>query len=190
VHPSLPVKTVKELIAYAKARPGKLNYAAASGSTQLAAELFKAMTGVNIVHIPYKNMSSALTDLMSGYVTLMMGISAIAPLLESGKLRALAVTTSEPSALYPGLPTVAATVPGYDAVSVTVLLAPAKTPEAIINRLNQEAVRFVNTPQAKERFLSAGTEAVGNSPDKLAAQIKAEMAKLGKVIKDAGIKVN
>ncbi len=192
VHPSVPAKSVKELIALAKARPGELNYASpGTGTTQhLATELFKSMARVNILHVPSKGSPLAITAMISGEVQLMIfEAGLLAPHVKSGKLRALAVTTAEPSALVPGLPTVAASgVPGYEAVSMTGILAPAKTPEAIINRLNQEIVRVVNRTDVKEKFFNAGTEAVGSTPEQFAATIKSDIVKTSKVIKDAGIK--
>ena len=194
VHPSLPVKTVKDLIALAKAKPGMLNYAASGlgASSHLAAESFKAMARVNIVHVPYKANAGALIDLISGQVQLMFSTTTAAvPHMQSGKLKALAVTSAEPSALLPGVPTVASTgLPGYQAASVNAMFAPAKTPAAVIGRLNQEIVRVLKTPEAKDRLFNAGLEAVGSSPEELAAFVKSEMSRLGKVIKDAGIKAN
>jgi len=191
VHPSMPVKSIKELIALAKARPGELNFGsvASGGPDHLAAELLKSMTGIKISHVPYKGIAPALQALLSGEVQLTFGsIASVMPHVKSGRLRALAVTSAEPSALLPGLPPVAATVPGFEVVPVTGMWAPAKTPAAIINRLNQEIVRFLRTPEAKEKFLSAGIEPVGNSPEEFTAIIKSEMAIMSKVIKDAGIK--
>ena len=194
LHPSVPVKSVKELIALAKARPGELNYASSGtgSNTHLAAELFKSMAGVNIVHVPYMGTSPAITSLISGETQLYItDTGLVAPHVKSGKLRALAVTSAAPSALAPGLPTVAASgVPGYEAVAMTGIWAPAKTPGAIIARLNQEIVRVLNLPDVKEKFLNAGAEVVGSSPEQLAATIKSEIAKISKVIKDAGIKTN
>ena len=194
VHPSLPVKTVKELIALAKAKPGILNYSSGSigGSGHLAVELFASMAGIKMVHIPYKGTALAVSALISGEVQLLLNdAGTMMPHVKPGKLRALAVASAEPSALTPGLPTVAASgVPGYEWAGVSVILAPAKTPGAIINRLNQEIVRVFNTADVKERFFNAGQEVVGSSPEELAAVIKSDMAKLGKLIKDAGIKAN
>jgi tripartite-type tricarboxylate transporter receptor subunit TctC len=191
VHPSLPVKSVKDLIALAKAKPGELNYSSGptGGPNHLAAELFKSMAGVNIVHVSYQGGGPAVTALMGGEVQLLFSLAATAtPHVRSGKLRALAVSSAQPSALAPDLPTVAMTLPGYEAGSMTGMFAPAKTPQAIINRLNQEIVRFLKTPETKEKFLSAGIEPVGSSPAESGAKMKSEMAALGKVIKDAGIK--
>jgi len=194
VHPSMPVKSVKELIALAKARAGELNYASVSigGSTHLAVELFKSMAGINIVHIPYKGAATAVPALLSGDVQLMIfDTGVLGPHVKLGKLRGLAVTSGQPSALFPALPTVTASgLPGYETVGMTGLFAPVKTPAAIIDRLNQEIVRALNRPEVKERFLSAGLEIVGNSPEQFAATMKSDMAKMGKVIKDSGIKVN
>ena len=192
VHPSLPAKSVRELIALAKASPGKLNYGSSTiGSTaHLAAELFKAMAGVNIVRIPYKSLGPAVTDLIGGQVDLMFAVTAsLMPHVKSGRLRALAVTTVEPSVLAPGLPTVAASgLPGYQATSIYAISAPLKTAPAIISRLHREIVRVLNLADVKQRFLDVGSETVGSSPEELGATIKSEMTRLGKVIKDAGIK--
>lgn len=192
VHPSLAANSIKDLIALAKAKPGELNYATTGGgsSSYLAGELFKALAGVDLVNISYKGVGLALTDLIAGRVQLMIPpATATAPHVKSGKLRALAVTSAEPSALYPGLPTVAASgVPGYELVSRTGVFAPAKTPAAIIKRLNQELVRFLHGAEAKRKFLNAGIETVGSSPEQFAAIIKSEITVFAKVIKDARIK--
>lgn len=192
VHPSLAANSIKDLIALAKAKPGELNYATTGGgsSSYLAGELFKALAGVDLVNISYKGVGLALTDLIAGRVQLMIPpATATAPHVKSGKLRALAVTSAEPSALYPGLPTVAASgVPGYELVSRTGVFAPAKTPAAIIKRLNQELVRFLHGAEAKQKFLNAGIETVGSSPEQFAAIIKSEITVFAKVIKDARIK--
>ena len=194
VHPSLPVKSAKELIALAKARPGTLNYGSGNpGSpSHLAGELFKSMAGAKIVHVAYKGVAPAVTALITGEVQVIILDSAlIEPHAKSERLKALAVTSAEPSALTPGLPTVSATgLPGYEMVGLAGIWAPAKTPAAIINRLNQEIVRYITQPAVKERFLNAGAEVVASSPDQFAAFIKADVAKMGKVIKEAGIKMN
>jgi len=193
VNPSLAANSVKELIALAKAKPGALNYASAAtgSSTHLAAELFKSMAGVNMVRVNYKGGAAAATDLMAGQVQLMFfSPPPVMPHVKAGKLRALAVTSREPSALAPGLPTVEASgLPGFESVTVTGIFAPAKTPAAAIKRLNQEIVRLVKTPEAREKFFNSGSEVVGSSPEELAAAGKSETAKWGKVIKEAGIRV-
>lgn len=191
VHPSVPVKSVEELIALAKARPGELNYGTGGpgSSNHLSAELFKALAGVNLVMINYKGTGASITGLVGGEVQLMFaGLGPAAPQIKSGKLRALAVTTAEPSALTPDLPTVAQFLPGYDAAVLTGMFVPARTPAAIISRLHREVVAVLNRGEVKERLFNLGIEIVGNSPEAFAAIIKADMAKLGKVIKDAGIR--
>ena len=191
VHPSLPVKSVRELISLAKARPGELNYASnGMGSvTHLAAALFTTMAGVNIVHIPYKGSGPALNDLIAGQVQVRFaGAGGVMSHIKSGRLGMLAVTSVQPSALFPGLPTVAATVPGYAMVTMVGVFAPAKTPVTIINLLNREIVRVLNQADVKEKLLNAGSEVVAGSPEQLSAYLKSEVAKWGKAIKDAGIK--
>ena len=192
VHPSLAVKSVAELVALAKAKPGELNYGTGSaGSTpHLAAALFKSMAGINIVRVPYKGSAPALTALIGGQLQFMFpSTSSVAPHLNSGRLKALAVTIAQPSALAPGLPTVAASgLPGYESASLLGAFAPAGTPAALINRLNQEMVRALMRTDAKERLFNFGVEAVGSSPEQFAAAVKSEMAKWGKVIRDAGIR--
>jgi tripartite-type tricarboxylate transporter receptor subunit TctC len=192
VHPSVAASSVKELIALAKAKPGQLNYGsgATGGAGHLAGELLKSMAGVNIVHVPYKGNAPQVTGLITGEVHMVIGdVSLVMPHVKSGKLRALAVTSAEPSAMVPGLPTVAASgVPGYESGAIYGMWAPAKTPRAIIQRLNQEVVRYLRKPEAKEKFFNAGAEIVANSPEEFAAIIKSDIAKWGKLIKDVGIK--
>jgi tripartite-type tricarboxylate transporter receptor subunit TctC len=192
VHPSLPVTSVRELIALAKARPGQLNDAGANigSSAHLTAELFKAMTGVRIVRVPYKGVGPALIALIAGHVQLMFpSAGSIAPHVKAGRLRALAVTSSRPSALTPGLPTVAASgLPGYESVAMFGILAPARTPAPLVSRLQREVAKALASPEVKARFFEAGVEPVGSSPEEYAATIRSEMDKWGKVIRDAGIR--
>jgi tripartite-type tricarboxylate transporter receptor subunit TctC len=192
VHPSVPAASVKQLIALATSRPGELNCATGNAGTSnhLAAELFKSMAHVNITRIPYKGAAPAINDLISGQVQLMFGsASAVAQHVQSGRLRALAVTSAQPSALAPGLPTVAAAgVPGYSLVAAFGVFAPARTPAVIIDRLHDHIVRVLREPDVKERLFKSGSEAVGSSPAEFAATIKAEMTGLGKLITDAGIR--
>ena len=190
VHPSAAAGSIKELIALAREKPGQLNYASAGTGTvaHLSAELFKTMAGVNIVHVPYKGAGPALVALIGGQVQLSFSsASSVMSHIKSGKLRGLAITSAQPSALAPGLPPVASSVPGYELVGITALFAPAKTPVAVIRQLNQEMVRYLTQPDTKERYLSGGSEVVASSPEELAATMKAEMNRLGKVIRDAGI---
>ncbi len=193
VHPSLPVTSVKDLIALAKASPGEINYASGpvGAANHLAAELFKALAGVNLVRIGYKGAGPALNDMIGGQVKVMFATTgSVTGHVKSGRLIGLAVTGAEPSALVPGLPTVAASgVPGYVSDAIYGLFAPAKTPVAIINRLHQETVRYLTMPETRERFFNSGVETVGSSPQEFAAVIKSESVRLGKVIKSAGIGV-
>ena len=192
VHPSVPAKSVKELIALAKARPGALNYGSAgAGSTNhLAAELFNVMAGVKTVRINYKGVGPAVSALVSGEVHWMIvNLPAVAAYIQSGRLMQLAITSAEPSPLRPGLPTMsAAGVAGFESVLLSGVFAPAATPAPIVNRLNQEVVRAINLPDIKEKFLSLGIETVGNSPQQATAAVKSEIAKVSKLIKDAGIR--
>lgn len=194
VHPSLRVKTVQELIALAKQKPGALNYAVSGvgNSNHLAGELFKTMAGVNLVQVNYRGAPLALNDLLSGRVEVMFATAtAAAPHVASGKLTALAVTSAQPTALFPGVPTIAASgVPGYESGATLGAFAPAATPAAIINLLNTEIVQVLNAPEAKDRLFKAGIEVVGSSPAQFAAAIKADMARLGKVIRQAGMRTD
>jgi tripartite-type tricarboxylate transporter receptor subunit TctC len=190
VHPTLPVKSVKELIALAKAKPGELNYAAGTigVSPHLSAELFKALAGVNIIMIPYKGGGPALNGLIGGEAHLMFpNAGAVIAHIRSGRVRALAVSTAKPSPLLPDLPTIASTVPGYDTAATICVFAPAHTPAAIIDLLSHEMARTLNRPEVKQRLSNLGAEVVASSPAELAAYMRADMAKMGKVIKDAGI---
>ncbi len=193
VHPSVSANTVRELIELAKAKPGELNYAAgATGSSNhLAGELFKSMAGVNIASIPYKGGGPALNDVVAGRVQLMFFVApAVTPHVKTGRLKALAVTSAQSSALAPGLPTISGSgLPGYEMATTYAMFAPARTPAAALKLLNQEITRVLNTAEVKERLLSAGVESAGTSPEQLAATVKADMARMGKVIKEAGIKL-
>jgi len=192
VHPSLPVKTVEELVAYARARPGELNYGSGGtgSSTHLAVELFKSMAGVNIVRVPFRGNAPALNALFAGEVQLMIATAGtVAPHLKSGRLRALAVTSAQPSPLAPGLPTMAASgLPGYESIQIYGVFAPSRTAAAIVKRLHDEIVRVLGRADVKEKFLAAGVEPVGSTPQQLAATIKSEIVRMSKVIKDAGIR--
>ena len=194
VHPSLPVKSVSELLALARAKPGELNYAGTfpGSSAHLAGELFKFMAGVNIVYVPYKGPASALAALMGGETHVTFANSAATmPHVKSGRLRALAITSALSSALAPGLPTVAAAgLPGYESASPLGLFAPARTPDAIIARLNQEMVKVLNAADVKDRLSGSGAEVIASAPEELAATIKADMTRLGRLIREAGIRAD
>lgn len=189
-HPTLAVKSVKDVIALAKAKPGELNYAAGTigVSPHLAAELFKALAGVNITMVPYKGGGPALNGLIGGETHIMFpNAGAVMPHIRSGRVRGLAVSTAKPSALVPELPTIASTVPGYETMAVIHMFAPAKTAVAIIDVLNRETARTLNKPEIKERLFNIGAEVVASTPAQLGAYMRADMEKMGKVIKDAGI---
>ena len=194
VHPSVPAKTVKELIAVAKARPGQLHYASAGNGTppHLAAELFKTMTGVNMVHVPYKGNTFAFTDLVAGQVSVSFPtIPSALPLVRSGRLRALAVTSARRSAVLPDVPTIAESgVPGYDSASWFGMLAPAGTPAAITTKLQQETARILQLPDIRKRFLDQGLDPVGDTPQEFAAFIGVEIAKWSKVVAASGARVD
>ena len=194
VHPSLPVKSIKELIALAKARPGELNYSSGElgSGTHLAGELFDFMAGVRMVRIPYKGAGPALTGVITGEAQVMFAIAGSAMThVKSGRLRALAVSSPQPTALAPGLPTVAAAgLPGYEALQIQGVWAPARTPAAIVSRLHDEIVRVLNRPDVKKRLFTNGVEVVGSSPKEFAAFIGADTVKLRKLIRDVGIKAN
>ena len=192
VHPSLPVNSVKDLIAAAKAAPGTINYASGvvGSSNWIAAELFKALAGVNLVRIGYKGSGPALIDVMAGQVKIMFSTTTSSlGHVKSGKLKALAITSPQPSPLTPGLPTIAASgVPGYAADAIYGVWAPAKTPAAILTRLNQEIVKVLSTQQVRDRFFSTGAEVVASTPQVFAEEIKSESVRLDKVFKAAGIR--
>ena len=192
VNPSVAANSVQELIALVKARPGVLNYGSGNtaSSSHLGPELFKSMAGVNIVRIAYKGAGPALNALVANEVQMMISSAGSAmPIVRSGRLKALAITSPELSALLPGLPTVASSgLPGYSFAQTLGALAPARTPAAIIGRLHDEIVRALNQPEVKQKLFNGGLEIVGNSPAQFAAMIKTDMTVLGKVIKDSGIR--
>jgi tripartite-type tricarboxylate transporter receptor subunit TctC len=192
VHPTLPVKSVKELVALAKAKPGELNYASSgvATSTHLAAELFKHLTGTQMVQVPYKGGAPGIVGLVSGEVQLYFAtISTALPHVKSGKIRALAVTSAKRSVVAPEYPTIAeAGVRGYEHASWVGMLAPAKTAPAIVSALNAAAAKAAGRDDVRNTLLKDGLETVGDSPQEFAALIKSEVAKWMKVVKAAGIK--
>ena len=193
VHPSLPVNSVKELVAFAKARPGQLNYSGSGmgAAAHLAAELFKSMTGTSIVHISYKSAGPALTDLIAGETQLMFATSlSVIPYIKANRVRALAVTTAKRSRLMPELPTIAeAGVPGFEASTWHGVLVPAGTPAAIVDRLNAEINRMLQLPDVREKLLALGAEIVGGSAKEFAVHIQREIPKWAKVIEHAGVRL-
>ena len=193
VHPSMPTKTVKELVALAKAQPGKLNFGSSGngGIGHLVGEMFKSANGVNMVHVPYKGNGPALVDLMSGVLNLTFtDIAGGMPYIKAGKMRPLAIASKRRSAQLPAVPTmVEAGVPGFEATTWFAVFATGGTPQPIINRLNTEIVKSLQAPDMRERLTGLGCEVVGNKPEELAAFLKAEMTKWAKVIKESGAKV-
>jgi tripartite-type tricarboxylate transporter receptor subunit TctC len=194
VHPSLAAKSVRELIALAKEKPGVLNYATsgAGNSNHIAGELFKAMAGINLVQVNYKGAALALNDVVSGRVEVMFATAtSAAPHVSAGRLRALAVTTAQPSAVAPGLPTVAAAgLPGYASESTLGLFAPAATPAAIIARLNSETIAVLSAAETREKLLKSGIDVLTSTPAGFAQLIRNDMARSGKVIRAAGIRTD
>lgn len=194
VHPSVEANSVQELIALAKSKPGKLNFSSAGNgnSTHLAGELFKSMSGVEIVHVPYKGATPAEVGLMGGQVSLMFSsILSAMPHSKAGKMKALAVTSTKRSSVMPELPTVDETgLPGYDVNPWYGLFAPAGTPKDIVDKISREVVRTVQMPDVKKRFASLGADAAGNTPEQFASFIDAEIAKWDKVVKESGTKID
>ena len=193
-HPSVQAKSVKELIAYAKANPGKLSYGSAGngGGTHLAGELFKDIAHVDLLHVPYKGSAPAMTDLLGGQVQLMFSDGPTAlPQIKGGKVRALAVGSPKRSALAPDVPTMGeAGLAGYDAYSWSGIVVPAATPKEIVAKLNADIVRALNDPEVKKRLLENGAEAMPGTPDQFGKTLRSEIAKWGKVVKAANIKAD
>jgi tripartite-type tricarboxylate transporter receptor subunit TctC len=193
VHPSLPVRTVKELIALAKAKPGALNYVSSGtgGIVHLGTEYFKSMAGVDLVHIPYKGGNTAHNDLIAGFVQVYFGtILSTLPVVKSGKLRALGVSTAKRNAALPDVPTVAeAGVPGFSFSGWYAVLAPAKTPRDITTVLNREIVALLQAPDVKERLAAEGSTVVASTPEALREHLRRDIAKWQKVVKTANIRL-
>jgi len=193
-HPAFPPNNVKELIAYAKAKPGRINYGSSGNGTSvhLSMEVFKAMTKTFMVHIPYKGSAPVVTDLLAGQVDVMFdNVPNVIQHVRAGKMKALGVSTVKRSALAPEVPSIdEAGVPGYDLSVWFGVLAPAGTPRDIIQRLNVEIVKILQSPDVKERFLKQGVDVQTGTPEQFDAFVKAEVARWAKVIKDAGIRAD
>jgi tripartite-type tricarboxylate transporter receptor subunit TctC len=191
IHPSLPAKNLKELIALAKARPGKLNFGSSGigSSNQMAGELLKVMAGINIVHVPYKGNAPALTDLLGGHVEMIFsGVPALVPHIQSGRIRAIAIGSLKRFPALPQVPTFdEAGVKGYEATTWFGLMAPAKTPKDITSRLNIEVDKALKNADIKERFMADGLEPMGGSSEAFAKFMRSEIDKYAKVIKAAGV---
>jgi len=193
VHPSVPAHTVKELVALAKANPGRLKFSSGGpgSGTHIAMELFKSMAGIKLTHIPYKGGAPAVLDVAAGHVDLGFGTMPIAaPHIRSGRLRALAVSTAKRTVAMPEVPTVAESgIPGYEATNATGVMAPAGTPRVIVDRLQQEIARILALPDVRERLLALGTEPVGSTPAQFSDYIRSETAKWAKVVKATGMEL-
>jgi tripartite-type tricarboxylate transporter receptor subunit TctC len=194
VHPSVPAKNVRELIALAKSRPGQIHFASASSGSvnHVSGELFKLMAQIDIVHVPYKGGAPATTDLVGGHVAMMFhSIVGVFPYVKTGRLRALAVTTPQRSALVPEIPTMAESgLPGFEVETWYGALAPARVPREIIDKLSREIDRILKLPDMRERLQSQGVEPVGGTPEKFGARIASDLAKWAKVAKASGAQVD
>ena len=191
VHPSLPVTSVKQLIALAKSRPGQINYASAgNGSTHhLSGELLKTMAGIDMVHIPYKGTTPGIGALLSGEVSMMFNtVTGIQGHVKNGRVRGLAVTTPKRSEMMPGLPTMAETLPGFEMLSWFGLLAPAATPKPVIARINSETAKVLALPEIHSALGTQGLETRGGTPEQFGDYIRGEIAKITKIAKAAGVK--
>jgi tripartite-type tricarboxylate transporter receptor subunit TctC len=193
-HQSVPARNVRELIAYAKANPGKLSFGSSGngGGTHLAGELFKTMAGVDLLHVPYRGSAPAMSDLLGGQVQLMFSDAPTAlPHVKSGRLRALGVGNPKRSALAPEIPTLSeAGVRGYESYSWAGIVVPAATPKPIVAKLNADLVKSLNDPAVKQRLLDAGAEANPGTPEQFAKFIRSEIVKYTKVVKDANVKID
>ena len=191
VTPTFAGKTIKELIALAKARPGELTFATpgAGSAPHLSAEMFQRAAGVSLIHVPYKGIPAAVTDVIGGRITMLFTTTiSAAPHIKSGKLRALAITSVKRQASMPDVPTVGETLPGYHAEAFQGMAVPAGTPQAVVDKLSAEVARVARLPDVAQRFQLDGAQAVGSTPQAFAAFLRDEMQKWRKVISDAGIK--
>ncbi len=192
IHPAVPAKSVKEFIAYAKAKPGAVNYGSSGigGISHLGGALLGSIAGINIVHVPYKGGAPATVDVIGGQIQMLLGTFLLTGThIKAGRLRALAVTTPQRWPGAPELPTMQeAGVPGFAITQWYGMLAPAKTPPAIVAKLNQEISRLLHLPDVKEKLAADGANAVGNTPEQFSAHIKAEVAKYARVVKEIGLK--
>jgi tripartite-type tricarboxylate transporter receptor subunit TctC len=192
VHPSLPAKSVKELVALARSRPGDLNFGSggSGSSSHLSGELFRSMSKLNVLHVPYKGTGAVYNALLSGEVHVFFATPGGAtPHMKSGRVRALAVTSAKPSLLFPDLPTVSASgLPGFESSAPHALVGPARMPAAVVARLQQEVTKHVARPEVRDRFLATGIEPIGGTPEQLAVFVKADIVRTAKVIREAGIR--
>ena len=189
VHPSVPANSVQELVAYARANPGKLNYSSGSTAFQVASEMFKQMTGTEVRHIPYKGSAASITAVIAGDVQMtIVDTPPLMPQISAGRVKALAVTSAKRSASMPEVPALAETVPGYEMVLWIGVFAPAGTPREVADKLNAEVVRIVKLPEVRETLDAMGVEPLGNTSAQMVEWIRREIAKYGPVVKAANIK--
>ena len=193
VHPALPVKNLKDFIAFARTQPGRLNYGTSGNGSvaHLSTEYLKVLAKIDLVHVPYKGSSLALTDTLAGQLQVLFdNLPVVQPHVRTGRLRLMGVGTQQRSALIPSAPTIAESgLPGFEASTAFGLLAPARTPVEIVNRLSQESQRILQSAEVKERLAAQGLEAVGSTPQQYDAHIRAELAKYARIVKSAGIKI-
>ncbi len=189
VHPSVPAASIKELVAYAKSKPGELRYGSggAGSPPHLSAEIFKSMTGTDILHVPYKGVTPALMDTVAGQVQMVFSvIPAVLSTIKTGKVKALGVTSAKRTPFVPDLPAIAETVPGYEFIGWYGLVAPARTPEGILSKLNAEIARILKTPEFQERLAALGAEPISSTQQELAAFMQVQTEKMRKAVKESG----
>ena len=192
-HPSVPAKTLAELMAYSKSQPGGLSYGSSGtgGTPHVAAETLKVKTGANLVHVPYKGGGQALTDVVGGQLPMLYtAVAGALPFIERGQVRAIAISSAQRLSSLPEVPTVAETLPGFEVNSWIGILAPAKTPRPIVERIQRELHAVVNEPAVKERLIKLGITAVGSTPEEFTQQIQSDLKKYAQVVKEAGIKID
>jgi len=193
VHPSLPVKSVKELVALAKAKPHQLNYSSGGNGSaaHLSLELFRSMTGIDVVHVPYKGIAPGLIAVLSGEVQFTSGSpTSTLPLVKEGKLRALAVTSAKRSAFIPELPSISeAGVPGYETTAWYGMLAPAKLPKLLVDKLNAAIINVIALPDVRDSFLKQSFDITTSTPDEFSSLIKSELSKWRKIVKESGMRI-
>ena len=189
VHPSVPAASISELVAYAKSKPGELRYGSggAGSPPHLSAEIFKSMTGINMLHVPYKGVTPAMMDTVAGQVQMLISvIPAVLSTVKAGKVRALGVTSAKRSRFVPDIPAIAEAVPGYEFIGWYSFVAPAGTPARIVNKLNAEIASILKTPEFRERLAALGAEPISSTPQELAAYMRVQTEKMRKAVQDSG----
>ena len=193
VHPSVPAASISELVAYAKSKPGELRYGSggAGSPPHLSAEIFKSMTGINMLHVPYKGVTPAMMDTVAGQVQMLISvIPAVLSTVKAGKVRALGVTSAKRSRFVPDIPAIAEAVPGYEFIGWYSFVAPAGTPARIVNKLNAEIASILKTPEFRERLAALGAEPISSTPQELAAYMRVQTEKMRKAVKESGAQLD